>query len=158
MPNTVLVFDWYYLDEAGRQGLRAKNVKFIDAVNPQRFPMLTALGRHGVDRRGQWKGLWNEKRKELIVHVWQKDDKRYTTFSNAYARTASKVIGGVYLWPVTTLKCFKLVTFITNRLKTGCGHTGMVAKNIWEKEKSTACLPLLAFCKIPLMLIVPIWK
>ena len=54
MPNTVLVFDSYYLDEAGRQGLRAKNVKFIGAVNPQRFPMLTALVRHGVDRRGQW--------------------------------------------------------------------------------------------------------
>ena len=32
----------------------------------------------------------DEKRKELIVYVWQKDDKRYTTFSNAYARTASK--------------------------------------------------------------------
>ena len=28
MPNTVLVFDSYCLDEVGRQGLRAKNVKF----------------------------------------------------------------------------------------------------------------------------------
>ena len=85
MPNTVLVFDSYYMNEAGRQGLRVKNVKFIGAVNPQRFPMLTALG---VDRRGQWKELWNEKSKD------------------------------------------------------------------WEKEESTARLPLLAFCKIHLMLIV----
>ena len=49
-------------------------------------------------------------------------------------------------------KMFKLVTLITNRLKTGCGHTGMVAKDIWEKEESTALLPLLAFRKIHLML------
>ena len=43
MPNIVLVFDSYHLDETGRQGLRAKNVKFIGAVNPQRFPLLNAL-------------------------------------------------------------------------------------------------------------------
>ena len=40
--------------------------------------------------RGRWKALWNEKRKEMIVYVWQKDVKKYTTFSNAYARTATK--------------------------------------------------------------------
>ena len=49
-----------------------------------------------------------------------------------------RVTGRVYLCPVTTLKCFKLVTLITNRLKTGYGHTGMVAKDIREKEESTA--------------------
>ena len=54
MPNTVVVFDSYYLDEAGRQKLRVKNVKFISAVNSQRFPTLSASVRHGVDRRGQW--------------------------------------------------------------------------------------------------------
>ena len=57
MPNTVLVFDSYYLDEAGRQGLLTKNVKFIGAVNLQRFPLLYALVRRGVDMRGRWKAL-----------------------------------------------------------------------------------------------------
>ena len=57
MPNTVFVFNSYYLDEAGRQGLRAKSLKFIDAANPQKFPLLTLLVRQCVDARGQWKGL-----------------------------------------------------------------------------------------------------
>ena len=128
---TPSLYDSYYLDEVGRQGLRAKNVKFIGDVNSQRFPTLSALVRHGVDRLGQPNWLLNKRRKEPIVHVWQKDEKRYTTFSYAYARTASKgdrksVPGS----PVTTLKCFKLVTVIIKRLKTGCGHTGMVVKGI----------------------------
>ena len=70
MPNTVLVFDSYYLDEAGWQGLWAKNVKIIGAVIPQRFTLINALVRRGVGMRGRWKALWNKKRKELIVYVW----------------------------------------------------------------------------------------
>ena len=49
----------------------AKNVKFIGAVNPQRFPTLTHVVREGVKMRGMWKGLWNERRKELIVHSYK---------------------------------------------------------------------------------------
>ena len=108
MPNTVLVFDSYYLDAAGRQGLRAKNIKFIGAVNPQRFPMLTTLVRHGVDRRGQWKGLWNEKRKELIVHVWQKMIRGIPLLVMLVHGQHQRVTGRVYLWPETTLKCSSL--------------------------------------------------
>ena len=57
MPNTVLVFDSYYLDEPGWQGPRAKNVMFIGAINQQRFLLLNASVRRGVDRRGRWKAL-----------------------------------------------------------------------------------------------------
>ena len=128
MPNTVLVFDSYYLDEAGRQELQAKNIKFIGAVNPQRFPLLTSLIRQGVYARGQWKGLWNEKKKELIVHVWRKDDKRYTTLSSAYARTASK--GEYKRIPVASdnAKMFQACDSIINRLRVGYGHTSMVVE------------------------------
>ena len=59
ISNTVLVFDTYYLDDAGRQGLRAKS----GAVNPKRFPLLNALVPRGVDMRRRWKALWSEKRK-----------------------------------------------------------------------------------------------
>ena len=58
MNDTLLVFDSYYLDEAARVGLLAdKKVKFIGAVNPQRFPALTQMVRAGVSKKGQWKGL-----------------------------------------------------------------------------------------------------
>ena len=48
-----LVFDSYYLDEAGRQELQAKNIKVIGAVNPQRFPLLTSSVRQDVDAKGR---------------------------------------------------------------------------------------------------------
>lgn len=90
MADTVLVFDSYYLDEAARAGLKAKNVKFIGAVNPSRFPLLSNLVERGVDMRGKWRGLWNRQRKEIIVHVFTKDGKKYTALSNAYKRLATK--------------------------------------------------------------------
>ena len=68
MADTVLVFDSYYLDEAAREGLRAKHVNFIGAVNPKRFPELSSLVTRGVDQRGFWKELWNGQRNEIIVH------------------------------------------------------------------------------------------
>ena len=37
-----------------------------------------------------WKGLWNEQRKELIVHSYKKDGKQYTALFNAYRRIATK--------------------------------------------------------------------
>ena len=90
LSDTILVFDSYYLDDAAREGLAAKNVKFIGAVNPQRFPTLTRVVREGVKMRGMWKGLWNERRKELIVHSYTKDGIQYTALSNAYRRLATK--------------------------------------------------------------------
>ena len=43
MADTILVFDSYYLEDAAREGLAAKNVKFVCAVNPQRFLTLTRV-------------------------------------------------------------------------------------------------------------------
>ena len=88
--DTILVFDSYYMDDAAREGLAAKKIKFIGAVNPQRFPTLTRVVREGVNLRGMWKGLWNERRKELIVYSYTKDGKQYTALSNAYRRLATK--------------------------------------------------------------------
>ena len=88
--DTILVFGSYHLDEAAREGLEAKNVKFFGTVNPQRFPTLTLVVREGVKMRGLWKVLWNERRKELIVYFHIKDGKQYTALSNAYRRLATK--------------------------------------------------------------------
>ena len=90
MSSTVLVFDSYYLDEAAREGLARKKVKYIGAVNPQRFQALTRKVREGVNIRGQWNGLWNQQRKELIVHSYTKDGKKYTALSNAYHRSPTR--------------------------------------------------------------------
>ena len=89
MADSVLVFDSYYLDEAAREGLRAKQIRFIGAVNPKRFPVLSSLVMRGVDQRGTWKGLWNGQRKDIIVHSFTKQGKKYIALSNAYTRLAT---------------------------------------------------------------------
>ena len=57
----MLVFDSYYMDEAAQEGLRAKQIRFIGAVNSKRFPQLSGLVipqiSGGVDPRGTWKGM-----------------------------------------------------------------------------------------------------
>ena len=54
MSDTILVFDSYFLDdEAARKGLRAKKVKFIRAVNPARFSVLSKMVMSGVDQRSK---------------------------------------------------------------------------------------------------------
>ena len=88
--NTLLVIDSYYLDEAAREGLADKKVKFIGAVNPRRFPVLTQMVRADVSKKGQWKGLWNGLRKELIAHSFTKDGKQYTALTIAYCRLATR--------------------------------------------------------------------
>ena len=88
--DTILVFDTYYLDDAAIKGLAANNVIFISAVNPQNFPTFTCVVWEGVKMRGMWKGLWNERRKELIIHSYTKDGKQNTALSFAYRRLATK--------------------------------------------------------------------
>ena len=41
-----------------------------------------------------------------------------------------------YLWLVITPRCFKLVTLIINRLKTGCGRTGMMTTVIGREGEA----------------------
>ena len=88
--DTLFVFNSYYLDEAARVGLSDKKVKFIGAVNSQRFPSQTQMVRAGATKKGQWKGLWNGLRKELIVHSFTKNGKQYATLTNSYDRLATK--------------------------------------------------------------------
>ena len=96
---TVLVFDSYYLDEAAREGLRAKKVKFIEAVSPASFSVLS----HNmviivVDQRGKRKGLWNGRKGEVIVYAYTRAGKRYIASSNAYQRVCTK--GSTAIVPV----------------------------------------------------------
>ena len=88
--DSVLVLDSYYMDEAAREGLRAKQIRFIGAVNPKRFPLLSSLVMRGVDQWGPWKGMWNGQRKEIIVHAFTKQGKTYIALSNAYKQLATK--------------------------------------------------------------------
>ena len=90
MADSVLVFDSYYLHEGAREGLRAKQIRFIGAVNPKRFPVLSSLVTRGVDQRGTWKGLWNGQRKDIIVHSFTKQGNKCIALSNAYTRLATK--------------------------------------------------------------------
>ena len=84
MADSVLIFDSYYLDEAAR-------IRFIGAVNPKRFPVLSSLVMRGVDQRGTWKGPWNGQRKEIIVHSFtNKQGMKYIALSNAYTRLCTK--------------------------------------------------------------------
>ena len=52
MADTILVFNSYCLDDAAREGLAAKNVKFIGAVYPQRFLTLTRVAEGIWAKRG----------------------------------------------------------------------------------------------------------
>ena len=54
MNETVLVVDAYYPDEEGHKVIKEKKVKFMLALNKQRFPVLCSLVKHGVETRGQW--------------------------------------------------------------------------------------------------------
>ena len=46
--------------------------------------------RAGVTQKGQWRGLWNGVRRELIVHSYTKAGKQYIALTNAYQRKATK--------------------------------------------------------------------
>ena len=90
MNDTVLVVDAYYPDEEGRKILKDKKVKYMMALNKQRFPVLCSLVKHGVEHRGQWNAKWCEQRKEVLVHAMNKDGKEFYTLSNAYTRRTTK--------------------------------------------------------------------
>ena len=78
------------LTKAAREGLRAKQIRFIGAVNPKRFPQLSGLVMRGVDQRGTWKGMWNGQRKEIIVHSYTKQGKKHIALSNTYKQLTTK--------------------------------------------------------------------
>ena len=152
--DTIFVFDSYYMDDAAREGLAAKKIKFIGAVNPQRFPTLTRVVREGVNLQGMWKGLWNERRKELIVYSYTKDGKQYTALSNAYRRLATKSDTKSVPLCSDMVRCLPHVINLIARLKIGYGHIGMVVEGAWASRGSSVLSRSDVCCKTLLMLIV----
>lgn len=87
-PQTMLVFDSYYLDNAGRNLLLEKDVKFVASVQAHRFERLTDLVKHKVEKPGQQAGVYKPETAELFVHVWDhnKDIGKKYVYSNAFTR------------------------------------------------------------------------
>ena len=91
MYDIVLVVDAYYPDEEGHKVIKEKKVKFMLALNKQRFPVMCSLVKHGVEIRGKWNARWHEKRKDVLDHAMNnKDGKEFYTLSNAYKRQSTK--------------------------------------------------------------------
>ena len=89
-PKTMLVFDSYYLDTAGRNLLLEKDVKFVASVQAHRFVQLTDLVKHKVEKPGQQAGVYKPETAELFVHVWDqnKDIGKKYVYTNAFTRFA----------------------------------------------------------------------
>ena len=104
--------------------------------------------------REMWKGLWNERRKELIVYSYIKDGKQYTALSNAYRRLATK--SNTKSMPICSDYgiMFAACDQFNCQIKIGYGPIGMVAEGIWAKRGSSVRLPLDVCCKSLSMLIV----
>lgn len=86
-PDTMLVFDSYYLTKAYRDELVEKQVKFIAAVQSTRFPELHGQVDKKVEKPGEWEGIYHSRTNQLFV---LHDDKELSTrkmvLSHAFTR------------------------------------------------------------------------
>lgn len=90
-PHTILVFDSYYCTKSVRQILNEAKVKFICSAKSDTFGALTDMTRAGVERPGDWKGVYCPESKELFIHKWDRQasiGKKYL-LTNAFERSAT---------------------------------------------------------------------
>lgn len=91
-PNTLIVFDSYYLDATGRRYLVENNVKFVAAVTKERFANIFDKLKDKVERPGDWAGIHNPITRESAVYYWDKDENisKKLVISNALTKTTSR--------------------------------------------------------------------
>lgn len=110
-PNTLLVFDSYYLDGAGRKHLHDENVKYVGAITKERFGALFDKVKDKIQRPGDWYGLHNPQSKESVVYCWDQDINigKKLVISNAMKLTdslrSSMIVPIIDLYKITFKAC-----------------------------------------------------
>jgi len=91
--GTIVVFDSYYLDTEGRKFATTEKKPFIAAVQPTRFPLITAHLKDLPLNKENWNECWvaafNETSGELLVKCKDPDQQTETKYclTNAFKRT-----------------------------------------------------------------------
>ena len=90
---TVICMDSYYLDNVGRQLLKDRGVRYIAALKPDRFRILTNLLKPQVNNTGDSSWVWNKARGEATVYHKSRDKSIGEKFglSNCFAMTPNKM-------------------------------------------------------------------
>lgn len=94
-PSTILVMDSYYLTENARDELLQKELKFIAAIQGNRFKSLFEQINPKVERPGQWEGIYHRATHQLLVLHDDKalvggGNKRKLVLTNAFERKVKR--------------------------------------------------------------------
>lgn len=74
-PNTILVFDSFYMTNASAQACEQRGVKFIGSCKSNNFNSLVEMVKYEVLQKGDWAGVYSEEKERLFIHKWDKDQK-----------------------------------------------------------------------------------
>jgi hypothetical protein len=99
-PNSILIFDNYYLSKASAQVLDDMGVKYIAGAKANNFNELVAKVGPRVVQKGEWAGVYEPNSHHLFVHKWDRDDhvgKKYV-LANCFQK-CPKVRGLSYTVP-----------------------------------------------------------
>ena len=90
---TVICMDSYYLDNLGRKLLKDRGVRYIAALKPDRFRILTNLLKQQVNNIEDSSWAWNEARGEVAVYHKSRDKRIGEKFasSNCFAAMPNKM-------------------------------------------------------------------
>lgn len=67
-PNTIVVFDSYYMTSASVMAFKAANVMFMGLVKRSNFANLCAMVDKNVTETGEWAGVHNPDAGLTLVH------------------------------------------------------------------------------------------
>ncbi len=98
-PNSILIFDSYYMTKASQAVIDKANLMFIGACKSSNWNDLTAKVEPRVLNSGEWAGIYAPAKHTVYLHRWDKDEligKKYV-LSNAFKkvrkhRSASKLV------------------------------------------------------------------
>jgi hypothetical protein len=118
-PNTVVVTDAYYMDDASRNWLRSEGFMYLAAINPTRFKEVWEPLKLKVKKRGQVAVAWNKITGEAAVHCWTFENRKTFLLTNAFKfksgpqKLTSEVFDVAYKHSFNT--CDRLNHFIANK-------------------------------------------
>lgn len=69
----LLCFDSYYMDNAGRQYLLEKDIKYLASINKTRFKWFVSRVEPAVHKPGEWNALYNESTNEIFVYYFSRN-------------------------------------------------------------------------------------
>jgi hypothetical protein len=131
--TAILVCDNYYVDNAGRNYLHQNGIKFIAAIQENRFGWLYELVKPKVNKPGEWVSAYKivndtTGATEAITYHWSKDVRirKKHTLSNAFRLKKKRARWARFHCTTTMRSPFRLLIFLTENFITGAGLIVMV--------------------------------